>query len=139
MRESLEVDDQDLWRPVDLHLFGRNDVIFATIAIPLVVARKGLFDHEVVEAIVKRYLRVRGRVHDGGLLTVDVLDRGLLDHLELGWRIAPPLDDQDQITLIGLSDYVEQGFTIGRILEVAIVFVLDFAELALVTVVEEHA
>jgi hypothetical protein len=139
MRESLEVDDQDLWRPVDLHLFGCNDVIFATIAIPLVVARKGLFDHEVVKAIVKRYLRVRGRVHDGGLLTVDVLDRGLLDHLELGWRIAPPLDDQDQITLIGLSDYVEQGFTIWRILEVAIVFVLYFAELALVTVVEEHA
>lgn len=62
--EAFEVDDQALRDFEDFHFLGGDHLVFAFATVPLIISGKRLFNHEVVQAVIQRDLRVRRRMND---------------------------------------------------------------------------
>ena len=131
MREALKVDYQEFWRLVDLYLLCGHYEFLALATVPLVVARKGFLLHEMVQAVVQVDIRATGRAL-GFTSWSHLLRQWLLDHFDLRWRVALPLDDENKIFIRALLDEILQLCTLSRVLEVTVVFVHFVAEVAFV-------
>lgn len=140
MRESFEVDYQDLRTPIHFHLLGCHYMVFALAAVPLVVAGQILFNHEAVEAVVQGQLSIRGGIGNYHRIVRYVLYCRLFNHLNLGRRVSPPVDHQyEGPSWIHFVEHVFKSQASRRELEVTVLFVVSITELALLAVGEEHA